>query len=111
MLTKAILRASDGAVGMDTREVQDICPNDGTTLRRVTWQEEAADANRVAMEQMKRVVQLETTIAQQREEIALLRSGVIEQMSKLALKDFGVERFCPHGNAPPSACPHCHPVK
>lgn len=67
MLTKAILRASDGAVGMDTREVHDVCPNDGFSLRRVTWKEEAADANRVGLEQMKRADELETALVAARQ--------------------------------------------
>ena len=33
MLTTAILRASDGAVGVNRRPVEDICPNDGSSLR------------------------------------------------------------------------------
>lgn len=58
-LTKAILRASDGAVGVGRRPVQDICPNDGTSLRPVTFEEDSEDANRVAFEQMKRADALE----------------------------------------------------
>jgi len=32
VLYKMFLRASDMAVGVDTREVREVCPNDGTTL-------------------------------------------------------------------------------
>jgi len=53
-LTRAILRASDGAVGVDTNPLFNICTNDGASLRQVTWKEDAEDANRVGLEQMKR---------------------------------------------------------
>lgn len=41
VLVKSVLRASDGAAGIDTSDVTDICSNDGTSLRRQTWQEHA----------------------------------------------------------------------
>jgi hypothetical protein len=41
---KMFLRAADGAVGLDSREVQDICPNDGTSLSRRTWQQACGEA-------------------------------------------------------------------
>ena len=63
VLTKAILRASDGAVGMDTREIHDICPNDGTSLRRVTWREDAENANRVGLEMFKRAEEATTKLS------------------------------------------------
>jgi hypothetical protein len=44
-VTKMILRAADGAVGIDTSEVQDICPNDGSSLRRLTWEQNATEAH------------------------------------------------------------------
>lgn len=31
-LSKRLLRASDGAVGINTEEVREVCPNDGATL-------------------------------------------------------------------------------
>ena len=40
-LHKRFLRSSDMAIGIDAREVQDICPNDGSSMRRVTWKEMA----------------------------------------------------------------------
>lgn len=51
-LHKMTLRASDGAVGVSTEDVRDICNNDGTALRPVTWREEAEEARRIAMQQM-----------------------------------------------------------
>ena len=63
-VTKMLLRASDGAVGPDRREVQDICPNDGTSLRRLTWKEDAQRADRVAIEQMKRADAAEAKLEQ-----------------------------------------------
>jgi hypothetical protein len=60
---KAFLRASDGAVGPDTREVEDVCPNDGTSLRRLTWKEDAAAAYCVGLEQMKRADAAEAALA------------------------------------------------
>lgn len=36
---KMVLRAFDGAVGINSTEQQDICPNDGTSMRRRTWKE------------------------------------------------------------------------
>lgn len=62
-LTRAILRAFDGAVGMDRKEVEDICPNDGTSLRRLTWREDAENANRVGLEMFKRNSELEAQLA------------------------------------------------
>lgn len=62
-VTKAFLRAHDGAVGIDARPVEDVCPNDGTSLRRITWKEDSEDANRVALEQMKRADALEQQLA------------------------------------------------
>ncbi len=52
VLMKMMLRASDMAVGVDAREVQDVCPNDGSSMRRKTWKEDALDADRVGREQM-----------------------------------------------------------
>lgn len=61
-LTKAILRPSDGAVGVDASPVEDICQNDGSSLRQVTWKEDAEDANRVGLESMKRADLLRTAL-------------------------------------------------
>lgn len=44
-VTKMVLRADDGAVGIDTSEVHDICPNDGFSLRRLTWEQNATEAH------------------------------------------------------------------
>ena len=49
-LHKRILRASDGAVGVDLSEVGEPCPNDGETMQRLTWKQDAEDANRVALD-------------------------------------------------------------
>lgn len=61
-ITRAILRAHDGAVGVDRSVVEDICPNDGSSMRRVTWKEDAEDANRVGLEQMQRADRAESAL-------------------------------------------------
>lgn len=73
-VTKAFLRAHDGAVGIDARPVEDVCPNDGTSLRRIIWKEDAADANRVGMEQMQRADTAERALAEAEIEIARLEA-------------------------------------
>ena len=59
---KMLLRATDGAVGIDSCEVQDVCPNDGTSLRRKTWKEDAIDSDRVGREQMQRASEAEAKV-------------------------------------------------
>ncbi len=54
VLMKMKLRASDMAVGVDARPVEDVCPNDGASLRPKTWKEDALDSDRVGREQMHR---------------------------------------------------------
>lgn len=54
VVSKMLLRASDGAVGIDRREIQDVCPNDGTSLTRVTWEESALESGERAIAEMKR---------------------------------------------------------
>jgi hypothetical protein len=51
-LHQRILRASDGAVGVSDKEGE-TCPNDGYVLNRLTWRQDAEDANRVALDLMK----------------------------------------------------------
>src|SRR6185503_77575 len=76
VLTKAILRASDGAVGVDASPVQDICQNDGSSLRQVTWKEDAEDANRVGLEKMKRADVAEAKIVLLRNWVNDLQAGM-----------------------------------
>lgn len=51
-LHSRILHAATGAVGVSKEEAQ-TCPNDGFILRRLTWRQDAEDANRVALDLMK----------------------------------------------------------
>jgi hypothetical protein len=62
-LTKAFMRASDGAVGVDRRPVEDICPNDGMSLRPVTWKEACDNAGDMAVLQMERATAAEAQCA------------------------------------------------
>lgn len=39
VLHKRLMRASDGAVGIDTSEIEEPCPNDGNPLRPLKWEE------------------------------------------------------------------------
>lgn len=63
---KALLRACDGAVGIDRRDVQDVCPNDGTSLRRQTWKEACEAADRIGLEQTKRAESAEAQLTEAR---------------------------------------------
>ena len=67
-----MLRAADMAVGIDTREHNEVCPNDATPMRRKTWKEDALDADRVAREQMARAEGAEAELAEQDAKIAAL---------------------------------------
>lgn len=74
-LSKMVLRASDMAVGIDDRVVEDICPNEGSSMRRVTWKEDALASDRVGIEQMKRADKAES----QRDDLAqAVRAALIE---------------------------------
>lgn len=46
------LYAQTGAVGVNRRE-SDPCPNDDTPLERVTWRQDAEEANQIAMDLVK----------------------------------------------------------
>jgi hypothetical protein len=69
-LSTMLLRASDGAVGIDVRPVEDICPNDGSSMRPVTWKEDALNSDRVGIEQMKRADAAEARLRELCDEIA-----------------------------------------
>lgn len=62
VLMKMKLRASDMAVGVDARPVEDICPNDGSSMRPKTWKEDALDSDRVGREQMQRADAAESAL-------------------------------------------------
>jgi hypothetical protein len=61
-LQKMILRACDGAVGVSRDAVTDICQNDGTSLRPLTWKEDAESS--VGIEYMKRAEAAEARIVE-----------------------------------------------
>lgn len=67
-VVKAILRASDGAVGVDSRPVHDICPNDGASLRPQTWKEAASEAVTNAVFHMERAEKAESALARDQQE-------------------------------------------
>ena len=56
------LNARDGSV-TPSQTVPEPCPNDGATLRRLTWREQAVDMLKRATEQMERARDLETQLA------------------------------------------------
>lgn len=49
-LHKRFLRASDGAVGIDINAEAEPCPNDEEMMQRLTWKQDAEDANRIALD-------------------------------------------------------------
>jgi hypothetical protein len=53
-----ILYAQSGDVGINRAE-PDPCPNDGTPMQRLTWKQDAEDANRAALDLIKQVRRLE----------------------------------------------------
>lgn len=55
-LHKRILSASTGSIGIDNSIQLEPCPNDGQLLERVTWQQEAEENGRVAMDAMKELL-------------------------------------------------------
>lgn len=74
-LQKMKLRANDMAVGVDSSDVQDICPNDGTSMRALTWKEDAEASDRVGIEQMKRADAAESAAQTLREALETLKSA------------------------------------
>ena len=48
-LHKRVLSASTGDVGIDASTEPDLCPNDGTPMERLTWRQDAGEANKIAM--------------------------------------------------------------
>jgi hypothetical protein len=38
---------------VDDRDVDELCPNDGEQLKRVTWQQDAEQANKIALDLLK----------------------------------------------------------
>jgi len=52
-LHRRVMSASDGSVGVDTDPESEPCPNDGEQMQRLTWKQDAEEANRVALALMK----------------------------------------------------------
>ncbi len=69
VLSKMLLRASDGAVGIDTTEVQEICSNDGSSLVRLTYEQASAENGKNAVENAQRYFDLRSAVQQQVEHI------------------------------------------
>lgn len=91
VLMKMMLRPSDMAVGIDARDVQDICPNDGSSMRRKTWKEDALDSDRVGREQMKRADELESKLqeVQAERDDALRAHEVLQQRNREQFETIG----------------------
>lgn len=52
---KRILNPVNLAIGIDTSEVAEACPNDGEQLQPLTWKQDCEDANKVALNLMKQL--------------------------------------------------------
>jgi hypothetical protein len=52
-LHKRVMSAADGSVGVDASAEAEPCPNDGAPMQRLTWKQDAEEANRVALALMK----------------------------------------------------------
>jgi len=68
-LTKAFLRAANGAVGVDSRDVEDVCPNDGTSMRRQTYRESADAASKTAVDLMERLNTANVQLAEAQQQL------------------------------------------
>jgi hypothetical protein len=82
---KFMLRAADMAVGIDLRDHHEVCPNDGTPMRRKTWKEDALDSDRVAREQMARADAAEAKVAEQESLVAWLQERTSEDAVNTAV--------------------------
>lgn len=61
-LVRNFLRASDGAIGIDRTTIEDICPNDGTSMRRQTFQESSDQAAKSAVQWADRAIAAEAEV-------------------------------------------------
>lgn len=61
-LQKNFLYAMTGAVGTNNENVREVCPNDGVTLVRQTWEEQARIAIRIALDHATRAEALESEL-------------------------------------------------
>lgn len=99
-LQKSYLHALDGTVSVDTRPVEEICQNDGASLRPQTWEQEANEARKVAMDALEREHALTRERDEARLAISVLRNNIKGRDSQIA----AVKRYCEHGDE--ASCHH-----
>jgi len=75
-LSKDIINAQTGEVGVDPDKKREACPNDGTLLRRVSYQEAFRDACDIGMKHAQDARQLEADLTASREEAKRLREAL-----------------------------------
>jgi ribosomal protein L37AE/L43A len=81
---KAVINPQSGAVGIDTREHYEICPNDMTAMKRLTWKEHAEGLARVAEQVLIERTALRTKLASMPSDRSLLdKLRIAEEALKL----------------------------
>lgn len=93
-LHKRVLRASDGAVGIDTREVLEECPNGCGPLVGVTWEQGCRQMGKVAEEQAEQRQQAEAKLAATENELAETQARLPERMKHCTIQFIE----CPKGH-------------
>lgn len=91
-LQKMKIRAADMAVGVDNAVVEDICPNDGTSMRALTWKEDAEASDRVGREYMARADAADALLRQVVIAWASDEDGEMEDAIETLRKWLGEER-------------------
>lgn len=79
VLHKRVIRVADMSVSVNDRDEAELCPNDGATMKRVTWEQNSkdADAAGLALAKELRKAELERDSAQ----------GVVESIALITAYD------------------------